>query len=178
MRVATLKLDATDQGRPLYEKMGFRIEQPIERWTRTAVGLSSEASATDKAAFTGDWESADRIAFGVERLELLRRLAQRGRPALFHGCSYLMARTGRQTAYMGPSVCESPDIARNLIERALETRSGGGWSWDMLPRNTSAVTIAKDLGFAPDRQLQRMVRGRDLLSEEASIYAIAGFELG
>jgi GNAT superfamily N-acetyltransferase len=179
MGIETVKLDATDSGRPLYEKMGFRFEQPVQRWTRPRSEDVSEAIvAVNDNPVVGDWKGTDQSAFGVERLELLRRLEQRGRPALFHGCSYLMARTGRQTAYMGPSVCESPDIARNLVERALETRSGGGWSWDMLPRNTSAVTIAKDLGFAPARQLQRMVRGRDLHSEEASIYAIAGFELG
>src|SRR5205085_5065787 len=32
--VETVKLDATDQGRPLYEKLGFKPEQAIERWIR------------------------------------------------------------------------------------------------------------------------------------------------
>src|SRR5580700_5178240 len=32
--VESLKLDATDQGQPLYESLGFRPEQAVERWWR------------------------------------------------------------------------------------------------------------------------------------------------
>lgn len=35
--VATVKLDATDFGRSLYESFGFRAEQPVERWQRQGV---------------------------------------------------------------------------------------------------------------------------------------------
>jgi GNAT superfamily N-acetyltransferase len=34
LAVATVKLDATDFGRSLYESFGFRAEQPVERWQR------------------------------------------------------------------------------------------------------------------------------------------------
>src|SRR5262249_54899902 len=33
--IKTLKLDATLQGQPLYERFGFSVEQRIERWVRT-----------------------------------------------------------------------------------------------------------------------------------------------
>lgn len=34
LRIATVKLDATDFGRNLYESFGFRTEQTVERWER------------------------------------------------------------------------------------------------------------------------------------------------
>jgi hypothetical protein len=64
------------------------------------------------------------------------------------------------------------------VEQALENGKDRGWAWDLLPRNSNAVAIARDLGFSPSRHLQRMVRGKDLQVQEALIYAIAGFELG
>jgi hypothetical protein len=89
-----------------------------------------------------------------------------------------MTRPGRSSDYLGPSVCDVPEVARKLVEQALNDGKDRGWSWDLFPRNSSAVAIARDLGFSPTRYLQRMVRGKDLHVQEALIYAIAGFELG
>src|SRR5689334_12543816 len=34
-KVATVKLDATAQGKPVYKRFGFRVESLVERWTGT-----------------------------------------------------------------------------------------------------------------------------------------------
>ena len=175
MGIETVKLDATDQGTPLYEKLGFRSEQVVERWSRPgsvdAPGLLSYAHSPE------EWRGVDLQAFGADRSQLLERLAHRNPP--FSGVrSYLFTRPGRQTAYLGPCVSDTPEGARTLIERALQTAGSSGWSWDLLPQNTSAVAIARDLFFVPTRRLLRMVRGKDLRGKEDAIYAIAGFELG
>ena len=178
MKIETVKLDATDQGRPLYEKMGFRCEQAVERWSRPGFGDASSCRLTADMPPSEHWRVADDRAFGADRSELLEKLVRRSQPSLFSAGSYLLTRPGRQTQYLGPSVCDAPGTARALVERALHSAGARDWSWDLLPANTSAVAIAQDLAFTPTRYLQRMVRGKDLRGTEETIYAIAGFELG
>jgi GNAT superfamily N-acetyltransferase len=175
MGIETVKLDATEQGKPIYEKIGFRAEQAVERWSRPvsvdAPELLSYARPSE------EWRGADLPAFGADRSQLLESLARR-RPPFSVAGSYLFTRPGRHTAYLGPCVSDTPEGARTLIGRALQTAGSSGWSWDLLPQNTSAVDIARDLAFVPTRRLLRMVRGKDLHGKEDAIYAIAGFELG
>ncbi len=175
--IESVKLDATDQGRPLYEKLGFGPEQDLERWECSAGMVSPRSECISLTPSAEDWFRADMRAFGADRSELLRRLAQRNSPLVLES-SYLLTRPGRLTQYLGPCVAERPSTARILIERALYSASTGAWSWDLPVANSSAMGLARDLGFTPKRHLARMVRGGDLRAEDSSIYAIAGFELG
>ncbi|HLZ40116.1 MAG TPA: GNAT family N-acetyltransferase [Candidatus Sulfotelmatobacter sp.] len=175
--IETVKLDATDQGQPLYEKMGFRGEQAVERWTRAGTGQTTGTAVPIVDTLPENWRMADHRAFGADRSELLEELARRGQAPLVMNGSYCLTRPGRYSHYLGPSVCHSPRTARVLIERTL-TAGDRDCSWDLLPTNAGAVAIARDLAFTPSRHLQRMVRGKDLHADNNSIYAIAGFELG
>jgi GNAT superfamily N-acetyltransferase len=178
MGVATVKLDATDEGKPIYENLGFRSERAVERWLRPG-SLDTPAFVPIppcNAQLTEEWSNADSQAFGAYRTQLLQNLAH-GNPPIAVESSYLLTRPGRQTAYLGPCVSDSPGTARTMIAGAL-LRSSASWSWDLFPDNASAAGIAQDFGFAPARHLLRMVRGRDLFTQTEQIYAIAGFELG
>jgi GNAT superfamily N-acetyltransferase len=174
MGIETTKLDATDQGRPLYEKFGFQTEQEVQRWSRPGEGTMPHA--TGDGAIADAWRAADALAFGADRSMLLSRLAQRNPPVSLSE-SYLFSRAGRATAYLGPCVSENPGTARRLIEECVRGAKCG-WSWDLFPRNREAVMAARDLGFSPQRHLVRMARGKELRHQEHAIYAIAGFELG
>jgi predicted GNAT family N-acyltransferase len=177
MQIETVKLDATDQGRPLYEKLGFRYEQAVERWCRAGDIGHAGVTVTDQQASRDDWQDVDLGAFGADRSELLLKLARRNPPLLL-GNSYLFIRPGRLTWHLGPCVCQASESARILIERALRTPSPGGWSWDLLRANAHAVALARALDFTPKRHLTRMVRGKEQRANEEATYAIAGFELG
>ncbi len=178
MQIESVKLDATDQGQPLYEKLGFRAEQPVERWARPA-DTAAPASSISQTAHSSveNWLAGDSSAFGLDRTQLLQALAYRNAPISMDR-SYLLSRPGRLTNYLGPCVADSPAAARALITRALQTPSSGGFSWDILTQNANAVSLARELNFVAKRHLLRMVRGKELRGREESIYAIAGFELG
>jgi GNAT superfamily N-acetyltransferase len=175
MNIETVKLDATDQGKPLYEKLGFRCEQPVERWTRLGTGNSIEPHALPDSLSSAMLEK-DQEAFGANRSQFLKQLAKRNL-TLVKSSSYLFTRAGRQTGYLGPCVSENAVVARSLIERYVQGTTSA-LSWDLLKLNRDAEAIAKDLGFTPQRCLTRMVRGRDLRGREESIYALGGFEFG
>jgi len=173
MGIATIKLDATDQGQPLYESLGFRSEQAIERWSLP--GGAGDPPG-NRASAEEPWRDLDSPAFGTHRLQLLRRLS-RLNPPISTSQAYLFTRPGRVTAYLGPCVSGDPKTARNLIEQCVQS-ARCAWSWDLFPRNEDAVTLARDLGFSPQRRLMRMARGESLREKHEAIYAIAGFELG
>jgi hypothetical protein len=175
MNIETVKLDATEQGRPLYEKLGFRFEQPVERWVRPGEG-SMLAFDTKPNSLSHEQLSADEEAFGSERTQFLQKLVERNRP-LVAGKSYLLARSGSRTGYLGPCVSTDAKVALSLIEGCVQ-KTTAAISWDLLKQNRDAEVIAKGLGFTPQRCLTRMVRGKDLRGREESIYALGGFEFG
>ena len=180
MQIESVKLDATDQGRPLYEKLGFRCEQAVERWCRKGENGHACTSVTNRELPQHTLEM-DLRAFGADRTGLLANLARRNPPLLLINSlinSYLFTRPGRVTSYLGPCMCEESENARTLIEQVLPVAGTDGWSWDLLPANGQAVALARALDFAPQRHLTRMVRGKDLRANDEAIYAIAGFELG
>jgi GNAT superfamily N-acetyltransferase len=162
----TLKLDATDDARPLYQSLGFRPEQRIERWQRSAV-------STDIP--TAPRRDVDLKLCGLDRREFLERLSD---DAVASSLGYVLSRPGRIHRYLGPCVALDESAARSLIEEMIGRHPNDGWFWDLLPANEAAVRIAYALGFEPVRRLTRMVWGEELRGKDDRIFAIGGFEFG
>jgi GNAT superfamily N-acetyltransferase len=171
--VETVKLDATEQGRALYEKLGFKSEEAVERWTRAGSSGSTQ-SAHGSHGYSTD---LDREAFGADRSALLGMLSKRGEIYTSPN-GFLCSREGRTTGYLGPCVASQPAAARALISELINKSAQHGWSWDLFPANRDAVAIASELGFVRQRCLTRMTRGRPLHEKDHIVSAIAGFELG
>ncbi|HZL28367.1 MAG TPA: GNAT family N-acetyltransferase [Acidobacteriaceae bacterium] len=49
-KIRTLKLDATNEGRPLYESLGFIVEETVERWGRPAAMVTLHGCVDDRGA--------------------------------------------------------------------------------------------------------------------------------
>ena len=172
--IRTVKLDATEQGQRLYERLGFKAEESVERWSRA--GISNLHITAGE--FTSDQLSAlDLAAFGADRSALLRKLETRSQVYIGEN-AYLFARLGRVTAYLGPCVANDSASAQKIIRAMLQAHSSVAWSWDLLPHNQKAVALASELGFTRQRVLTRMGRGEPLRGRDDMVYAIAGFELG
>jgi GNAT superfamily N-acetyltransferase len=192
--IRTLKLDATDEGRPLYESLGFVVEQEVERWGRDrgeSVAVKRELGFSKGCCYgtriSDEMFLRDATAFGVARKELLEELSASGRCITTEN-GYMISRPGRTARHLGPCVAASEAEARQLIAAHLEdpTCSGdeheasksSGWYWDLLPVNREAVRCAAGFGFTRRRALWRMRRGDVIKKSDAMVYAVAGFELG
>jgi len=173
--IETVKLDATDEGKPLYEKLGFRSEQAVERWECEKVAVAPVADPP--TCFAAAVFSFDQFAFGANRSILLQSLAKSNPPVSLDK-AYALARSGRVSEYLGPSIAESVETARRVITSALACHAGRSCYWDLFPANLIAVRLASEFDFVPKRRLTRMVRGQDLRQNENQTYALAGFEFG
>jgi GNAT superfamily N-acetyltransferase len=159
--IETIKLDATDQGAPLYRQLGFVEECGIERWTGQA-----KSSQTTVQPFT--YPDIDEQAFGANRRVLLNRLSKIESASL--PCAYAMGRGNR----IGPIVSQSKEAALILTQWFLSRHPHEQLVWDIFPENNQA----QSQGFQLSRALTRMTRGRALKSSPNQIYAGAGFEFG
>lgn len=172
----TTKLDATDEGQPLYAGLGFVPEQPVERWFRPG-SPAAKSNANQSRGELSRWFDVDSNAFGADRKKLLQKLTQRGR-CFSTDKAYLLTRQGRTTTYLGPCIAGDLAAARELFQLAIQTPAPEGWSWDLLPQNDQAAALARELGFVPQRRLMRMFRGEEFRGKDELVYAIAGFEFG
>lgn len=175
--VSWMKLDATDMGRPLYLKLGFVDESPVERWRR-APGPMRGFETGSIGPLPLD---LDREAFGGDRSPLLRTLQSFAGSATADG--YAFARPGSKATYLGPCVARTPEAARSLLLSMARRHAFEPMFIDFLPGNPQAAALAKELGFERVRELVRMARpgvpgAPAHRRRDDYVYAIAGFEYG
>lgn len=188
-KVPTVKLDATPQGKPLYEKLGFVTEYDIERWTLQRPVAKSFAGhpRTESASkqLPASLLQMDRESFGAGRADLLRSL-HRDAPdftlevrtnEVLQG--YAFGRRGSFADHLGPWIAKDPDTARTLLQSFLARSIRETVIADCLKNNAMAVDLLKSSGFVYARPLTRMYRGpNDHPGHAESVCAIMGPEFG
>jgi GNAT superfamily N-acetyltransferase len=184
--VRAVRLDATDMGRPLYSKLGFRDECGIERWAAPAIAIPPPAAPICAAPWQNAAEltALDRQAFGTDRARVLGCLAECFPTESLSGRKgFALARPGENAHFLGPCVASDSETAHGLIEILLSGQAGEAVFWDLLPENAEAVRLAQQFGFSCKRRLVRMVFGepehaKATQGEAALTFAAAGFEYG
>lgn len=185
-----LKLDATPQGKPLYEKLGFRSEYEIARWSR------KQPPSEARPALTGVREpvspallericEVDRQVFGADRSGLLKSLHDQA-PELTLGvlkagalAGYALGRRGSFADHLGPWMALDPDTARQLLESFLARSSRETQIADCLNAHAASGDLLKSFGFSYTRPLVRMFRGSNRFPGRPELLcAILGPEFG
>ncbi len=181
--VTTIKLDATPDGRLVYQKLGFVDECLFQRWRLDTPKPQSVADVS-----RGGWNeiaALDTAAFGVDRSALVQAIiADAGLPLVQRDkngkvTGYASFRPGARASYVGPLVAEDVLTARSLLADALARTGDKPVIVDANVDFAGAVDLLRELGFVWERDLLRMRLGPDTrLSHSPSIFAIAGPEVG
>jgi GNAT superfamily N-acetyltransferase len=184
--VATVKLDATPEGRPVYEKLGFVSESTIERWHGIGRPRSNGGCAKREDDFGLEAFSLDRTAFGADREMLVRSLIADSYSAplvLRDGVGklrgYALSRRGTTAAYIGPIVTEDYGSAAALVDDKLRQMDGNRVYIDLNARFRMGAKILADRGLTKQRDLIRMRLGQESSAGTSEfVFAIAGPEIG
>lgn len=168
--VETVWLTASEQGRPIYEKMGFREIDAVIRWSGTA---------TEGSAWEGDpvpldeLVALDRAGWGDDRSGILAAVAARGVVMRERGGFMVMQPCGGGFQ-VGPWTAVDAGAAEGLLDRArLCLRQGEQVLLDVPARNGGAARILAAAGFTAVGRTVLMYRGAPPAYVPNRIFALA-----
>ncbi len=184
-KVATVKLDATAQGKPVYEKFGFQMESLVERWSGTTKALNAETpKALDEDAVR-DLLALDRAAFSADRSKMIEKLVRDAcvPPVLLRAADgtlsgYALARRGTNAEYVGPLVAKGSQHVESLLDQVLSQLPGRRVYIDFSRECGASTSVLSDRGFVKERDLIRMSAGVRTEKTSPFVIAIAGPETG
>jgi GNAT superfamily N-acetyltransferase len=178
-KVAVIKLDATAEGGPVYEKFGFKAESLVERWRGS--GKSQSVEPEDTAVDLDALLALDRRAFGADRSRLIKYLIDDAliAPVLVKGelTGYTLARAGTKATYVGPVVTTDASQVENLLDQSLAQLSGDVYI-DFSNECGVSSSVLAARGFVKERDLIRMSLGSRSMKTSPLVIAIAGPEIG
>jgi GNAT superfamily N-acetyltransferase len=171
--VTTVRLDATELGRPVYQRLGFVDEYRLARYEGVCRAGAIMTPAED------DLFALDRQATATDRRELLQVL--RAQPAVTTRVltgGYLMDRPGSRAWQIGPCVATTEAAGLAVLDDAAQRRRGSNILIDIPLDNQPALAWAERQGLRVQRNFVRMCRGQRLTDDPAQIWAGSGPEKG
>ncbi len=190
-KVRTVKLDATPEGQPVYESLGFEVESLIERWV--GIARAAPVGRSNKVEMRAELDSEtrrelialDRRAFGADRSTLIEILINNASvsPVLARDADgrlsgFALARQGTNADYIGPLVSTDAEQAACLFDRVLDQLTGHQIYVDVNSAFENGARVLADRVFVKQRDLIRMRHGTRNNVTSSWIFAIAGPEVG
>jgi predicted N-acetyltransferase YhbS len=182
---ASVRLDATPLGRPIYEKLGFSEDFLLRRYEGSPP--PSCFPVLTRMLGPDDWSevlSLDRLVTGMDREPVLRRLYH-GRPTAFRVyrsdkglLGFVVWRWGANADFVGPCVAASPADGELLLRDSFRDRAGRRLIIDVPENNHRAVSCMSVFGLAFQRPLLRMTRGEPVREDLSLLWASSGPEKG
>lgn len=177
----SVRLDATRQGRPLYESLGFRVDFHLDRYAGIPVGdgITGEARIATPADLA-ELADLDRAVTGTDRRILLDRLIHDNRSESLvapEDRGFVMWRPGASADQVGPCIADR-DVGRALFDEAARRLAGRRVILDVPTENVGAVAWAETAGLKPTREFWRMTRGEAVVEDRSRIWASSGPEMG
>jgi ribosomal protein S18 acetylase RimI-like enzyme len=181
--IATVKLDATPEGRPVYEAIGFKVESRIERWQGIAETVGTPNCTPISGSAPADMLKLDRTAFVSDRSKLIETLIEDAIGTALTTVDgslqgYAIAREGSNATYIGPLVARDGLQAEQLLDCLFQDLTGEQVYIDVNTKFDNATGILSRRGLNKQREFDRMVYGKHAGSTSRLVFAIAGPELG
>jgi len=182
---AVAGLDATEQGRPIYQPLGFRDLYKIARWHFDgAKDVPGDAVRPMTAADLPAVLVYDQALSGMERPALLRHLAARQPKAAWVAeadsrlTGFVLGREGRTATSIGPVIADDEKMGLALIAKAASSVSGP-FIVDVPDAHTEIRAWLERQGAVSPRGYMRMTLGSAPgLDDPRHVFALAGPELG
>jgi GNAT superfamily N-acetyltransferase len=183
--VDTVRLDATELGRPIYETLGFVAEYELLRLQGTAQStpVHPNVRLLPPERFAEVLE-LDLKVTATHRGRLLQAL-HREAPDAFRTFAadqttlgYITIREGARATQIGPGVASNEEAGRALIEDALSRCQEQPVLIDIPVDNLAALACAESHGLTAQRPFIRMRRGNPVDDDPTRLWASSGPEKG
>ncbi len=184
--VETVKLDATPQGKLVYDQIGFEDEYGAARWECVVPPLTPSTRAERlETRDIQEINDLDSPIFGADRKQVIALYMEHypERCFVLHSggevLGYLCGRPGHDAEHIGPWVARNREVAETLFLTRLEQCSDQRVFVDTVDPCPESQDILKKVGFAVQRPFIRMYRGpNNHPGKPEYVYGLSGPELG
>lgn len=186
--VASIGLDATPAGEPLYVTLGFAAVGGLTRLEREPDPVDVRAADADVRALSADdWADVlalDRRTTQLDRRDMLRWLAGDApeyawiaRASGLRG--FMLGRHGHNFEHLGPVIAADGATALRLVQHCVAQHPECRFIIDAADQRPGWHDALQHLGFVVQRPFTRMFRGgAPPAGDPAALFAIIGPEFG